>query len=142
MGELYKKKNSDTKSEAELSAEAADIEISKARATDGSKRIRKLNPLGMRVVVQIKRDTNMTDGGLYLPEGAKQSLSESLLAQVVEVASAIDRHTEEESNISGIPLGSLVLILKNAGVKVPWNEDLRIVETKEVLAVVNEVDIV
>lgn len=106
------------------------------------KRIRKVNPLGMRVVVQLKRDSNMSEGGLYLPEGAKQNLSESLLAEVVEVASAIDHHTDEESNISGVPLGALVLVPKNAGVKVPWDDDLRIVETKEVLAIVNEVEIV
>lgn len=107
-----------------------------------SKRMRRLSPLGMRVVVQIRKDTNVTDGGLYLPEGAKQSLAESLLAQVVEVASAIDHRTDEESNISGVPFGALVLIPKHSGVKIPWDEDLRIVETKEVLAVVSEVEIV
>ena len=109
--------------------------------TTESKQIRKVNPLGMRVVVQLRREANMSEGGLYLPEGAKQALSESILAEVVEVASAMDHHTDEESNISGVPLGSLVLIPKNAGVKVPWDEELRIVETKEVLAVVHEINI-
>jgi hypothetical protein len=35
-----------------------------------------------------------------------------------------------------------VLILKTAGVKVPWDEDMRIVETKEVLATIDEIALV
>ncbi len=100
--------------------------------------IRSINPLGMRVVVRIAPDTNVTEGGLYLPEGAKQNMQESLLCEVVEVASAIDSETEEETNISGIPSGSMVLIPKKAGITVPWDDQLRIVDTKEVLAIVVE----
>ncbi len=100
--------------------------------------IRSINPLGMRVVVRIAPDTNVTEGGLYLPEGAKQNMQESLLCEVVEVASAIDSETEEETNISGIPSGSMVLIPKKAGISVPWDDQLRIVDTKEVLAIVVE----
>ncbi len=96
----------------------------------------------MRVLVRIRREANKTDAGLYLPDGAKDSMGESLLGEVIEVASAIDDDTSEEANISGIPLGSLILLPKRAGTKVPWDEDLRIVETKEVLAIVNEVDVV
>lgn len=106
------------------------------------KRVRKISPLGMRILVQLRSDTNVSEGGLYLPEGAKQALAESLLAEVVEVASAVDEHTDEEANISGVPLGAVVLIPKQAGVKVPWNDELRIVETKEVLAIVHEIEIV
>ncbi len=106
-----------------------------------SKRIRKINPLGMRVVVGIKKDTNVSDGGLYLPEGSKQNMQESLLAEVIEVASAVDESTQEETNVSGIPLGALVLLPKTAGTKIPWDENLRIVETKEILAVVHEVSV-
>lgn len=106
-----------------------------------SKRIRKVSPLGMRVLVAIRKDPNQTDGGLYLPEGAKQNMQDSLLAEVLEVASAVDDSSEEETNISGVPLGALVLIPKQAGTKVPWDDNLRIVDTKEVLAIVNEIDI-
>ena len=95
----------------------------------------------MRVLVSIRKDSNQTDGGLYLPEGAKQALQESLVAKVIEVASAVDDSTDEEHNVSGIPLGSLVLIPKHAGTKIPWDDTLRIVETKEVLAIVNEISI-
>lgn len=96
----------------------------------------------MRVVIRIRRDADRTETGLYLPEGAKQSMQDSLLGEVLEVASAVDHDTEEETNISGIPEGSLVLITKQAGVKIPWDDDLRIVETKDVLAIVNEVDVI
>lgn len=106
-----------------------------------SQRIRKLNPLGFRVVVQLRKDSNQTETGLYLPEGAKQAMNESILAEVIEVASAIDDHTDEETNISGVPLGATVLIMKDVGVKVPWDDAIRIVETKDILAVVDEIDL-
>lgn len=124
-------------------------ESSRPRRSDQSrigsghkKNVRRINPLGMRVVVRTFRDNNMSEGGLYLPEGAKNNMAESLLVEVVEVASAHDSHTDEETNVSGIPLGAKVLISKTAGVKVPWDEDLRIVETKEVLAMVEEIAVV
>jgi co-chaperonin GroES (HSP10) len=113
------------------------------RITSGHKKnVRRINPLGMRVVVRMFKENNITDGGLYLPEGAKQNMAESVLAEVVEVASAHDTHTDEDTNVSGIPLGAKVLILKDAGTKVPWDEDLRIVETKEVLAMVEEIAVI
>jgi co-chaperonin GroES (HSP10) len=85
------------------------------------------------------RESNVTDTGLYLPEGAKENMQESVLAEVIEVASAVDSRTEEETNVSGIPLGSLVLIPKQQGVKVPWDDELRIIDTREILAVVDEI---
>ncbi len=105
------------------------------------KRVRAINPLGMRVVVRLRAESNVTDGGLYLPEGAKQSLQESLLAEVIEVASAVDAETDEETNISGVPLGALCLIPKKAGVSVPWDDNLRIVDTQDILAIVNEAEV-
>jgi co-chaperonin GroES (HSP10) len=107
-----------------------------------TKRIRRLSPLGMRVLVGVRKDSSVSEGGLYLPEGAKNSTQESVLAEVIEVASAHDSRTDEETNVSGIPLGALVLIPKNAGVRVPWNESLRIVDTKDILAIVSEMTVV
>ena len=103
--------------------------------------IRNISPLGMRVVVAIKNMDDTTDGGLYLPETAKANSSESLLAEVLEVASAVDDETLEETNISGVPLGATVLIEKDAGVKVPWNDSLRIVDTQDILATIEEIEI-
>jgi co-chaperonin GroES (HSP10) len=112
--------------------------LSKAASLEG-KRIRKVHPLGLRVVARIIKDSNLTDGGLYLPEGAKESLQESVLAEVVEVASAVDSHSEEETNVSGVPLGARVLIGRTAGIRIPWDDDLRIVDTRDVLAIVDEI---
>lgn len=107
--------------------------------SESSRPMRRLHPLGLRVVAKIVKDSNVTEGGLYLPEGAKESMQESVLAQVIEVASAMDTRTEEETNISGIPLGSMVLIPKTTGVKVPWDDSLRIIDTREILALVDEI---
>ncbi len=105
------------------------------------KKLRRVNPIGMRVVVRLRKESNQSEGGLYLPEGAKDATQESVMGEVVEVASAVDIDTSEEANISGIPLGATVILPKHAGVKVPWDDDLRIVDTKEVLAVVYEVEV-
>lgn len=105
------------------------------------RRVREVQPLGMRVLVQIKKDDNKSETGLYLPEGAKQAQQESLLAEVVEVATAQDEE-ENLTNISGIPLGAMVLIYADAGVKVPWNDSLRLVETADVLAIVDELELI
>ena len=61
-----------------------------------------------------------------------------VLAQVIEVATAQAEEGDDETNVSGIPLGATVLIKKNAGVRVPWESDCRIVDTQEVLALVEE----
>lgn len=106
-----------------------------------SKKTRQVNPIGMRVVVRLRKESNQSDAGLYLPEGAKDATQESILAEVVEVASATDADTDEEANISGIPLGSLVILAKHAGIKIPWDDELRIVDAKEVLAIVFEVEV-
>jgi len=98
-----------------------------------------VNPLAMRVLVRIEKNEDRSNGGLFLPEGSNDKLSESLIAKVVEVASAIDIDTSENENISGIPLGAYVLIEKHVGVKVPWDDNLRIVETADVLATVKEI---
>lgn len=94
------------------------------------------------MLVQIVKEADLSPGGLYLPEGSKQSMQESLLAKVIEVAMASDADTDEEHNVSGIPQGALVLIPKDAGTKIPWDETLRVVETKEVLATVSEVGMI
>ena len=107
-----------------------------------ARRIRSLHPLGMRVVVKIRPDTNITESGLYLPDGAKESKQESLLGEVLEVAMASgESESDDDTNISGIPEGALVLIESTAGFCVPWDEQLRVVETKDVLALVEEVDL-
>lgn len=117
-------------------------ESSCLRYSSGNQRtFRAIHPLGLRVLIKLRPENNMTDGGLYLPEGAKTTQQESLLGEVAEVASAVDSESDEETNISGIPLGALVLIPKKAGITVPWDENLRLVDVKDVLAVVSEAEV-
>ncbi len=104
------------------------------------KKMHSINPLGMRVLVKIIKEQDTTKSGLYLPEGAKQAMCESILAEVISVASAMDEDTDEETNISGLPLGATVLIKKDEGITVPWDDNLRIVETTEVLAIVEQIE--
>ena len=96
-------------------------------------------PLGMRVLVQIIRDEDRTDAGLYLPAGAKEAQDQALYGKVIEVAR--DRPTTDEAteNVSGVPHGAHVLFRKEAGVRVPWDDRLRLIDVKDVLATVEEV---
>ena len=100
------------------------------------KTVHSINPLGMRVLVEILDARDRSNGGLYIPDNAKEKMSESILAKVIAVASAEDEDTFEETNISGIPLNAYVLIENNVGIRVPWNDRLRLVETIDVLAII------
>jgi len=93
----------------------------------------------MRVLVQVLRDEERTDAGLYLPAGAKEAQDEAMFGQVIEVAR--DRPTTDDlaENVSGVPHGAKVLFRKDAGVRVPWDERLRILDVKDVLATVEEI---
>ena len=96
-------------------------------------------PLGMRVLVQVIREDERTDSGLYLPAGAKEAQDESLYGKVIEVARDRPNSNDVAENVSGVPDGSFVLFLKDAGVRIPWDEKLRVLDVKDVLATVEEV---
>ena len=93
----------------------------------------------MRVLVQIIRIDERTDAGLYLPANAKEAHDEALYGKVIEVAR--DRPTTDEAteNVSGVPHGAHILFRKDAGVRVPWDDRLRLIDVKDVLATVEEV---
>ncbi len=95
-------------------------------------------PLGMRVLVRVIRDDERTDAGLYLPDGAKEAQDEALYGQVIEVAR--DKPTGDDlgENVSGVPNGARVLFRKDTGVRVPWDEMLRILDVADILATVEE----
>ncbi len=103
-----------------------------------SKPHRLIMPLGMRILISVLKDGDRTDAGLYLPAGAKEAQDEALYGEVIEVAR--DRPTTDDiaENVSGVPLGSRVLFRKEAGVRVPWDERLRLLDVKDVLATVEE----
>lgn len=104
-----------------------------------SKRHRLILPLGLRVLVQVVRIDERTDAGLYLPVGAKEAQDEAFYGKVIEVAR--DRPTSDDiaENVSGVPHGAMVLFRKEAGVRVPWDEKLRLIDVKDILATVEEV---
>jgi co-chaperonin GroES (HSP10) len=92
----------------------------------------------MRVLVRVVKDDDRTAAGLYLPAGAKEQHDEALYGEVIEVARDKPTSTEPGENISGIPNGSKILFRKDAGVRVPWDEALRLLEVKDILATVEE----
>lgn len=96
-------------------------------------------PLGMRVLVQILRDEDRTDAGLYLPAGAKEAQDDAAYGKVVEVARDRPTTNDVAENVSGVPHGAFVLFRKDAGVRVPWDDRLRLIDVKDVLATVEEV---
>lgn len=104
--------------------------------------IRHIQPLGPRVLVRVLPEAELSDAGLYLPAGARERTQEALYGEVVEVARAQAGAQTEEGlgvNVSGVPCGARILFLKTAGTRVPWDEALRVLEVKEVLATVEEI---
>ncbi len=104
--------------------------------------VRYIKPLGPRVLVRITKLNDRTDSGLYLPDGVKEEHDQALYGQVLEVARAefdADAPSLGE-NVSGVPLGAHILFPKKEGLRVPWDENLRLLEVKSVYAVVEEVD--
>jgi co-chaperonin GroES (HSP10) len=108
-------------------------------ATSDQKPHRLILPLGLRVLVQVITLEERTDAGLYLPAGAKEANDDALYGKVIEVAR--DRPTTDEAteNVSGVPHGANVLFRKEAGVRVPWDDRLRLIDVKDILATVEEV---
>lgn len=119
---------------------------------------RYIQPLGPRVLVRLIRGPDRSESGLFLPAGAKEDHSEALLAEVIEVARAMpktatlgsvddddndDDNTETTAdfgaNVSGIPLGAQVLFGKDQGTTVPWDDSLRLLEVRRILAIVETI---
>lgn len=101
--------------------------------------IRHILPLGMRVLVKLLDAQDRTASGLYLPQGVVEKHQDALYGEVVEVARTAADEESLGENVSGVPAGARVLMAKDAGVAVPWDSTLRIVETKQILATVEEV---
>ncbi len=115
---------------------------------------RHIQPLGPRVLVRLIRGADRSESGLFLPAGAKEDHSEALLGEVIEVArtmpkaaSALDELDDDDdghtadlgANVSGIPLGAQVLFGKEHGTTVPWDESLRLLEVRRILAIVETI---
>lgn len=114
---------------------------------------RHIQPLGPRVLVRVIKSPDRSESGLFLPAGAKDSHSEALLGEVVEVARTMpkpayvgdgdddddddDLKADLGENVSGIPVGAQVLFAKDQGITVPWDDSLRILGVRHVLAIVD-----
>lgn len=102
--------------------------------------LRVIAPLGMRVLVRLIPPDHRNAAGLYLPESVERRGEDALFGEVLEVARAEpDPQDIEGTNVSGIPAGAFVLFAPEAGFNVPWDATLRLVETKHVLAVVEQI---
>jgi len=138
-------------------AETPSTSLDVDEATAPPKRIaRHVQPVGPRVLVRIVEAPSRLDSGLYLPANAKDNTVNALLGQVLEVARTMPKqeavnfesHDDEDGeplrgslgeNVSGIPLGARVLFGKEQGVTIPWDETLRLVDTRHILAIVDEI---
>ena len=135
----------------------------KSRPKDGSPAVsldadrpgkvsRHVQPIGPRILIRVIKTPDRSESGLYLPAGAKDSHSEALLAEVVEVARTqpkaayIDDGDDDDDdsdrpglgeNVSGIPVGAQVLFARDQGVTVPWDDSLRLLSVRHVLAIVD-----
>lgn len=116
---------------------------------------RHVQPLGPRVLVRVVKSPDRSEAGLFLPQGVKDDNAMALLGEVVEVARTMpkgesladegtsrdddddDERADFGTNVSGIPLGANVLFEKDRGVVVPWDETLRIIEVRYILAIVD-----
>ena len=98
-------------------------------------------PLGPRVLVRVIPPDQRSKAGLYLPAGVEEKGADALYGEVLEVAraSAFDEDEIEGPNVSGIPDGSRILFAPETGFGVPWDDSLKLVHTKDVLAVVEEI---
>jgi len=108
--------------------------------------------VGPRVLVRIVKGPDRSESGLFLPQGVKENSAAALLGEVVEVArtmpkpdAVIETDLDEDDddaptfgeNVSGIPLGANVLFEKDRGIAVPWDDSLRLLEVRHVLALVD-----
>ncbi len=118
---------------------------------------RHIQPLGPRVLVRILRGEDRSESGLYLPAGAKDNNAEALLGEVIEVARtqpkagalAVQIESDDDDdgvlkadlgeNVSGIPVGAQVLFAKDKGISVPWDDSLRLLAVRYILAIVDSI---
>lgn len=114
-----------------------DSKLPKRALETGPSVSRHVMPLGPRVCVRLIQSDDRSAGGLFLPPGAKDAVSKAAYGEVVAVARADEGFGE---NVSGVPEGSKVLFAKDRGLPVPWDEELRILDVKDVVAIVDEIE--
>ncbi len=147
----------DTPKPPQESVEAADTDSEDTEADDRDapppRVSRHIQPLGPRVLVRILKSPDRLESGLYLPAGSKDDNAEALLGEVIEVARTMPKtsgfvggeededepHASLGANVSGIPVGSQILFSKEKGVTVPWDDTLRLLSVRYILAIVDTI---
>ena len=102
---------------------------------------RLIQPLGPRILVRLVPEAERSDSGLYLPQGVKERHQSSCYAQVIEVARDTLATEGIGENVTGVPVGVYVLFDKRSGLTVPWDDQLRVVATGDIVAVVEELNL-
>lgn len=98
---------------------------------------RHIQPIGPRVLVRLIKGPDRSESGLYLPAGAKDNHSEALLGEVVEVARTMPKAAYvmddgDDDDDDKPDLGENV-----SGITVPWDDTLRVLSVRHVLAIVD-----
>lgn len=97
-----------------------------------------IRPLGNRVLIEMEGSPKQTPGGIALPDSAQKSHGRAVV-KAVGPGKWFDGDDKRAFGYQLIPLdvGQKVLVGQYAGVMIdPDNENLRIVDADEILAVV------
>ena len=92
-----------------------------------------LKPLGDRIVVKVIEDTEQTQGGIFIPDSAKEKPQKG---EVVAVGSGKTNEKGEKEPME-VKVGDIVLYAKYAGTEVKIDGvEYKILSIKDALAVI------
>lgn len=91
-----------------------------------------IRPLGDKIVIKVIEDTEKTEGGIFIPDSAKEKPQKGEVIAVGPGKTLEDGKREEME----VKTGDVVLFAKYAGTDVKMGEDiLKIMSVKDVLGV-------
>jgi len=91
-----------------------------------------IRPLGENLVIRIIEDTAKTEGGIFIPDSAKEKPQKGEVVAVGPGKTLEDGKKDE----MGVKVGEVVLFAKYAGTDVKMdNETFKILNVKDVLGV-------
>ena len=91
-----------------------------------------IRPLGDKIVIKVIEDTEKTEGGIFIPDSAKEKPQKGEIIAVGPGKTLEDGKREEME----VKTGDVVLFAKYAGTDVKMGEDiLKIMSVKDVLGV-------
>ncbi len=91
-----------------------------------------IRPLGDKIVIKVIEDTEKTEGGIFIPDSAKEKPQKGEVIAVGPGKTLEDGKREEME----VKTGDVVLFAKYAGTDVKMNDEiLKIMSVKDVLGV-------